>query len=430
MKKTIFSRSFRKGLLLASFILSVSACEEKQAGDVPPQPAGGQVTPVGEVQGIAVITVIGTSGGMLESADGRLRVSIPAGAVAKNTTFSIQPVSNTNVAGLGQAYRLLPHDTPFSKPITLSFLYDREEWEGGLPEAIGVAYQDTRGIWQGSGAIHDTAAGTVSVSTTHFSDWSLFSSFVLTPVSASVEPGKTLTLSVINFMSDDELIPPVPGVKKPIGPQHSVAAQYIKEWKLAGEGTLKANGKEAVYTAPAAIPAKNPVAVSVSLKGPGNSLYLLVSNIYIGADGITFRINDGPWLHGTIPLGGVVAAAGMQHLDAAVEPLSTGGTYGALSLKWTGYPSGGYVSWGETMPWFNYSPSGGNISYQQYLVTGNKVIPSPGGITFTRYSETPGGDITGSFILERAGKLTNTGTSISWTPVKIEGFFKVKRSKL
>ncbi|MBX3252772.1 MAG: hypothetical protein KF862_01425 [Chitinophagaceae bacterium] len=429
MKRIIFCRSFRILLLLFFFVLFVNACKKellKTNIPMPPETEGGQVTPVGDVQEAAVTATIGSSGGTLYSADGRLRLTIPAGAVAENVSFSIQRISNTNVAGLGQAYRLLPHDKNFPKPVAVSFVYDTPDFEGTSTDAVGIAYQDAKGIWQGAGAIHDPFAKTFSISTTHFSDWSLFTSFTLNPVSTALEPGETLTLSVVNFMSDEDIIPPVSGVVKPIGPQHSVTARYVKEWKLAGAGALQANGREAVYTAPAAVPAKNPIAVSVTLKGPGNAQYLLVSNIYIGAEGITFRIDNGPWLHGAIPLG-VVSVNGIHNLDAAVVPVSGGASDAALSLKWTGYPSDGHVSWGKTLPWFLYQPPG-NVAYQQFVVEGSNIIPSSGGIDFSHYTETPGGDIIGSFILEKAGKRVVTSTAVIWTPVKIEGFFKTKRS--
>ncbi len=424
MKRVIF----KAGVLLFFFTAGISACRKSavDTGTPLPQAGGGQVTPVGDVQEAAVTAIIGAAGGTLQSADGRVRLSIPAGAVAENSSFSVQRISNTNIAGLGQAYRLLPHGANFSKPITLSFAYDAPDLERCSADAVGIAYQDEKGIWQGSGATHDPLAKTFSVSTSHFSDWSLFTSFTLYPASTALEPGKSLTLHVINFMSDEDLIPPVPGREQPIGPPHDVTTRYIKEWKLGGGGTLKANGKEAVYTAPATIPAKNPVAVSVSLKGPGNSQYLLVSNIYIGAEGLRFRIDNGPWMQGIIPLG-VVAVNGIHTLDAAIVPLSGGAADAALSLKWTGYPSDGHVSWGETLPWFLYQPPGA-IAYQQFVLQGSSIVPSTGGIDFSHYTETPGGDIIGSFILERAGKRVITGSSITWTPVRIEGFFKTKRS--
>ncbi|MBS1752083.1 MAG: hypothetical protein JST63_19455 [Bacteroidetes bacterium] len=431
MKKIIFSRKLRLCLLFIIFTGLFIACKKNSIETetpLPPESVSGQATPVGEPQETPVTATIGAAGGTLQSADGQVRIVVPSGALAGDNNFSVQRITNTNIAGRGSAYRLLPHGLQFSKPIIISFFCDTANFEEIVADAIGIAYQDDKGVWQGSGAIYDSVAKTFSVSTSHFSDWSLFTAFAINPVTAALEPGKTLHLSVVNYMSDDLPVPPVPGVKKPIGPQHDLNAQYIKEWKLAGEGKLIANGSEADYIAPTTIPSKNPVAVSVSLNGSGNSKYLLVSNIYIGAEGITFRINNGPWLRGTIPLG-VVEAEGIHSLDAAVVPADGGAANAALSLKWSGYPSGWHLNWGKKLPWFLYQPPGTTI-YQQFIVQGKNIIPSLGGVHFSSYSETKGKDIIGSFILEQAGKMESTGTGVKWTPVKIEGFFKTKRNTL
>ncbi len=403
-----------------------TSCKKETNIEPIPQRVG-QVTGIGETLEEGVTATFGQLGGSFQSSDGGLMVSIPAGALAENTTFSIQRISNTNIAAIGQAYRLLPHGIQFSLPVTLTFTYDDADFEETTIHAVGVSYQDDEGVWQAIGASHNELAHSFSVATTHFSDWSLFKSLEIHPLSASLEPNQSLTLRVVNFMSDDELIPPLPGEEKPIGPMHDVSSQLIQQWHLGGAGVLVPNGNEAVYTAPSEIPTINPVAVSVSLNGPDNGQYLLVSSIYIGGDGITFRINNGPWLHGVITQGGVQEYMGYHNLDAVVEPMVAGEAYGALSIKWTGYPTGGNINWGLTVPWFNYSPNGGNTSYHQYNIIGSTVVPSQGGITFSHYSETVGGDIIGSFVIETAGKQVVTGTSMSWSPVLIEGFFKTKR---
>jgi hypothetical protein len=414
------------GILMLCLMTLFYSCKKTTKEEAITQHQG-LATAAGQAEETGIAVTIGAAGGTLESTDGQLHISIPAGAVSGQTTFSIQRISNTNIAGIGAAYRLLPHGTRFSEPLTLTFKYDTTDLAGTALAAVGIAFQDDNGVWQGSGALADTSSGTLSITTTHFSDWSLFKSFAVIPVTASVAPGQNLSLHVVNFMSDEDLIPPVPGATKAIGPQQSMMNQYIKKWELGGAGTLQPNGSEATYTAPDAIPTQNPVAVSVTLEGPGKAKYLLVSNIYIGTEGVTFRIDNGPWRHGTIPIGGIVEAAGFHNLDAAIEPLNENETFGALSLKWSGYPSEGFLSWGTTMPWFNYSPTGSNVSYHQFMIVGSSVVPSPGGITFSQYTETAGGDIIGSFILEKAGRQTVTATGSTWAQVKIEGFFKTKR---
>jgi hypothetical protein len=49
---------------------------------------------------------IGPEGGTLTSADGKLTITVPKGAVARNTRFSIQPITSENDMGVGGGYRL------------------------------------------------------------------------------------------------------------------------------------------------------------------------------------------------------------------------------------------------------------------------------------------------------------------------------------
>lgn len=69
----------------------------------PPSPAA-----VGTATGAPASKTIGAEGGSLSSTDGRITVTIPAGALANDTQIAIQPISNTASGGLGAAYRLSP----------------------------------------------------------------------------------------------------------------------------------------------------------------------------------------------------------------------------------------------------------------------------------------------------------------------------------
>src|SRR5688572_10426882 len=75
------------------------------------------VCSVGISHGAAVTRIIGQAGGSLQSPDGRMIIEVPEGALASNTTVGIEPVSNTNIAGIGAAFRLTPHGKVFSKPV-------------------------------------------------------------------------------------------------------------------------------------------------------------------------------------------------------------------------------------------------------------------------------------------------------------------------
>ncbi len=79
------------------------------------------VTEKGTAQGTAITAIIGTTGGSLTSTDGRLTVTVPAGALTANTTISIQPISNEGPLGLGKGYRLSPEGITFQQPGNINF---------------------------------------------------------------------------------------------------------------------------------------------------------------------------------------------------------------------------------------------------------------------------------------------------------------------
>jgi hypothetical protein len=129
---------------------------------------------------------IGAEGGMLSSPDGRLTVTIPAGAVAEPTTFSIQPISNFAHGNIGMGYRLAPEGLVLTKPTTLTFTYADADLLGTAPTMLGAASQSADGLWRWSGGTIDTVAHTISVPVSHFSDWSLVSNFRLSYIASNV----------------------------------------------------------------------------------------------------------------------------------------------------------------------------------------------------------------------------------------------------
>ncbi|MBL0740933.1 hypothetical protein [Chryseolinea lacunae] len=275
-----------------------------------PQSSEPVVTEPGTPLGDKVSGSIGTTGGTLQSADGKLKITIPAGALSANTTVSVQPISNTAPLGLGHGYRLEPEGTTFAKPVTLTFTYTDDVLNGNLSDFLWIVTQGTDGGWNAAlKSVVDDAAHTVTVEAPHFSDWALgtFVGLSLTPTSSTLLVGKSLALSITGFSADkadeeDELVPlsvinsdldaltPL----TPIPPLESRLQEFkIKSWTLNGttapvsnsNGSLTAEGKNATYTAPNKKPSVNPVAVSVQLQGSnkeGKSVaYMLNSNISI-----------------------------------------------------------------------------------------------------------------------------------------------------
>lgn len=430
MKKTHQTQSMIV-VIVSTFILLLGSCSKIKPDlpavvTPPPTPqSGGLVSPVGVPAGNAVTKTIGSGGGNISSADGRFTVTIPAGALSSDKTISVQPITNTNVAGAGVAYRTLPDGELFAKPVTLTFHYTDEDTSGSFIEAMGVAYQDSKGIWQGSGGSIDKVNKTFSVTTTHFTDWALFKYLELVPGSGSLDFNESISLAVYNNLELDELLIPLPPtVTKPIVKPKDLTAKYIKHWRLSGAGTLHPSGSSATYTAPAVLPAVNPSAIRVILNPPAGYIqeYSLVSNIYVG-NGIAFRINNGAWNYAPSPLG-VVHAAATQMQGAVVN---NGQPAGAVTLRWSGSNHYGFLNWNQVLPSFLYAP-GGSTSYYQFQLPPTGPIISTGGIDFTRYGRNAGEFVMGTFYLDKAGMITTAGNTTVSTPVKIDGYFRVKRA--
>jgi hypothetical protein len=197
-------------------------------------------------------------------------------------TISVQPITNTNVAGKGKAYRITPHGLQFNKEVTISFSYSSEDIKRTIPEALSIAYQDDTGVWQAvGGATLDKQNNKVRVGTLHFSDWSFFERFWIEPSEARIDLGAQIELKVVSV--DAQLLAPLPkGEERPIGEAAPVQDSFIKEWHLADEGILGGMKNAQIYQAPDKMPAKNPVAVSAELNLGGSGKYLLVSNITVG----------------------------------------------------------------------------------------------------------------------------------------------------
>lgn len=154
--------------------------------------AGGLVTAVGPGtatitatsegrSGVAQVTVadgaqVGPAGGTLTLAGGKVRVAVPAGALAAPVVITATPRSGTlpntptgwRVAG--QVYDLGPDGTSFSQPVTVTMSYDRATlpiW--AMTGDLGVL-RLSAGQWDGlDGITVDVAAGTISAQTSGFS---------------------------------------------------------------------------------------------------------------------------------------------------------------------------------------------------------------------------------------------------------------------
>lgn len=267
----------------AACILLIGACGRKNSLSEEPIDTNTQ-TPIGSAAGNAVRKTIDASGGELASADGRIQVIIPAGALSAAKEVSIQPISNELPGGIGQAFRILPHGEQFSKPVSIVFHYKVEDTLNTLPQFLDIAYQDEKGNWQ---ALNNTSVNrtqrTLTATTTHFSDWGYFKSMTLTPAEATVQTEEELELKVTTrFPYIDPDDQPKGDATTPVYTSpRLLRSDEIKGWTYQGEGILVSRGAQAYYTAPRKAPAANPEAVVANIQMHRKGQFMLLSNITV-----------------------------------------------------------------------------------------------------------------------------------------------------
>ncbi len=313
--------------------------------------------PVGEVAS----QVVGTAGGEVISADGRLRLNIPAGALSANTNIGIQAISNNAPLGLGNNYRLTPESTTFMQPVTLTFGYDEAILETAEPDFLWVVTQNTNGTWSGGRkSVVNKTTKTVMVTTTHFSDWGMgrFVDLTLVPPAATVQVNEDVPLSITGFKydpdHDDDYLVPLAHIENDLvglneGQQLLLSTEQftgfrVKYWALNGtkapvnnsNGKLAVSGKKATYTAPGRTPNPATVTASVNLEAKDNTgkwhAYSLLSNITVLSEYYLKMMVDGEehyYVHnapqGEKDIGTAVYMNAFSTLHFAAQTNGTGG---------------------------------------------------------------------------------------------------------
>jgi hypothetical protein len=413
--------------LLLILTTAFSACKEQddiiiqpEKPEETPHNVAGKVTEIGTPVGVAETALIGPAGGSFTTSDKRVKIEVPSGAFSSDQTVAIQPITNTNGPGKGLAYRITPYNVTFAKAVKITFHYTEDELNSSFPEALGIAYQDKNRIWQAVGVSQlDATNRTVSVQTTHFSDWSLFTSLDLHPDAMMVNPGETIELQLFGYFGQEMLVPMVPGEEAPIADKTDLTG-YVKGWTLAGAGVLRPNGAKATYTAPSVIPAVNPVAITLEVDLKQKSRYFLVRNLFIGRPGIFLKLNNGDYFH----MDGEVRYLAPADMSVLGGGTVIGGQHRAISIHWLGKINRETFLWTLKNPVFNYNTDGRYIHQHFY-----KQEVSPGKLTITGYGEV-NGYVSGTFYLEGAGLLDGQpapGQDPWLGKSKIEGYFRVKR---
>jgi hypothetical protein len=252
----------------------------------------------GTPMGTPVEQTVGPAGGEVATGDGRLTVVIPAGALAADTRVAVQPITATAPNAVGVAYRLTPEGTTFAQPVTLRFQLAPADLAGSAAELLQVATQDAAGFWRlATGQAVDAAAGTVALTTRHFSDWTLLQDVRVQPSSASVRAGASLPLALIACFREEV-------VSGSDGPRYlcreGEARRFaVRRWLVNGVaggnatvGTVLGGGPATTYQAPARAPRPGDVQVAAELDGPGGARALVFASLDVYDDDF---VVEGRW---------------------------------------------------------------------------------------------------------------------------------------
>lgn len=275
MRRTIFFL----WAIVSVLVLMLSCKKARQDADQPDSdeweigvPA---LKPRGTPLGDAVMKTIGSDGGTVTSEDAHLRVSVPAGSFAEATAISIQPITNTLEEGSGRnAYRIEAQGRPFAKPVTLTFNYEDRMVTEGAENALMVAYQREDGVWCAKPASVDLHAKTVTVTTSHFSDWMFFEQLTLRKDRELVEKNDQVELNLL----ETALLAPTEADALPLTDLQDLGpTKYTSlNWRIVqGPGKLEAKKNtrgmmgKAIYTAPEIISESKTVTIQVEVTSKG-----------------------------------------------------------------------------------------------------------------------------------------------------------------
>lgn len=121
--------------------------------------------------GTKTTKTIGASGGIIKSANGKITLSFPAGALTTNTEIGIEELESTAPLACGNAFKLTPDGQTFNKPVALTIKYSAFDIDGTVPEALAVS-TEADGVWLADTRTKlDTATKTITLPIKHFSIW-------------------------------------------------------------------------------------------------------------------------------------------------------------------------------------------------------------------------------------------------------------------
>ena len=230
-------------------------------------------TDAGEPIGVASSRRIGPEGGSISSPDGRFTVTIPPGAIVKPLDVSIQPITDKSPGGLGHGYRVAPDGVIFDVPVTVRFTFDDRDWPGELPDDMDIAFQANDGTWQTfNSTMRDQTSRSVTVSTTHFTDYTAVYPWTLVPNKAKVHVREKIALALYYCGKRRSAIDKLLSLSEECVPQDG--RHNVYNWSVNGVdggnavvGTAYLGNQDAVTGGTYVAPAKKPNPSEVVVRG-------------------------------------------------------------------------------------------------------------------------------------------------------------------
>ncbi|MFT3822653.1 MAG: hypothetical protein QM731_01990 [Chitinophagaceae bacterium] len=258
-------------IIIAILWPAFAACKKNNTND---RPSGPPAEPFKTEKGIAignpVSKTIGAAGGSVTSADGKLTLIVPAGAVSTNTDFSIQPIAFMLPGSEGDtAYRLMPEGITFSKDVDIVFHYKDADIAGTVPDLLLGCYQTAAGNWASVPSALNKNNHTLTLTTKHFSDWGITSLLQLKiekPVLSSLEETDIEIVGITQMEGDDLIL-------APLTPTYDVDGiiEVISDWEVIDGGgvvgSMTATPYLATYSPYSPVTHGAKAHVSVEIKG-------------------------------------------------------------------------------------------------------------------------------------------------------------------
>jgi len=292
---------------------------------------GPAVTPVGTPTGAALTAKVGAMGGTLRTADGKLELIVPAGALAGDVDLKLTPISTEAPLSVGPSVRLEPEGTTFAVPAKLVLHYESFA-SATSPDLLLAATQDSSGKWLPQGTpVVDTTAKTVSVDISHFSDWSFAACAKLDIDNYVASPPDTDIHLTLAQQCDDPM-----AQTAPLGPVNPTTATV--DWRKQdargqpGPGILTPMGATATVKAEGT-PSDPRVEVSATWQSP-RGMRVFRDTVAVGTT-LDFTV-DGMSI--IVPTSSsVLTMMGKSNVNGAVDMSS-------VSVNFAGSGEGGFAS--------------------------------------------------------------------------------------